>query len=78
MRNQDMLVSIDDDSLHNVSGGNGLCIDPCKLVAGAVALGEDVINKGAAFVEGALSCLPSVSVSVSLSGGAGCSRPSAG
>ncbi|MDB4987588.1 MAG: hypothetical protein JWN04_2766 [Myxococcaceae bacterium] len=78
MNNKDMLVSIDDDSLNTVSGGHGICIDPCKLVSDAAALGVDVINKGAALVEGALSCLPSVSVSLSVSAGAGCSTASVG
>ncbi|MDB4985037.1 MAG: hypothetical protein JWN04_215 [Myxococcaceae bacterium] len=78
MRNQDMLVSIDDDSLNTVSGGTGICIDPSKLVADAAAFGVDAINKGAAFVEGALNGLPSVCVSLSVSVGAGCSAPTVG
>lgn len=70
MTQQNKLLSLDDEILDQVAGGTGLCIDPCKLVEGALSIGAEVASKGVALVEGALSCLPTVNVSVGV--GANC------
>lgn len=47
--NTNMLVTIDEDSLDQVSGGGG-CFDPCALIEGAVETVGCVAEAGAELV----------------------------
>lgn len=66
--NQDMLISLDDDSLDQVNGGL-FCVNPCEIVAGAVGLVHDTVEAGLEVVGCVLSKLPSVELNLKVGGG---------